>query len=106
MFGPIVVVIVSVLALWVSEAPMSLVGVSVFIAAALPTWLVLHLAQARLLFALARSRSPWMPPSVEVTQAREALDSEMRDPVYWFALLGFGAVKWALALTAGYMLAV
>ena len=47
--GPIALVIVSVLVLWVSEAPVSLIGILVFIAAALPTWLVLHLLQARLL---------------------------------------------------------
>ena len=105
MLGPIAVVIVSVLVLWVSEAPVSLIGILVFIAAALPTWLVLHLLQARLLFVLAYRRSPWMPPSFEVTQSREALDWDMRDPVYWFALLGFWAIKWALVATAGYMLA-
>ncbi len=106
MAEPIAVVIVSVLVLWVSEARVSLIGILVFIAAALPTWLVLHLLQARLLSALAYRRSPWMAPSLEVTQAREALDSDMRDPVYWFALLGLGAIKWALVVTAGYMLAV
>ena len=104
--GPIAVVIVSVLVLWVSEAPLSLIGILVFIAAALPTWLVLYLVQARLLSALARHRSPWMPPALVVTQSRAALDSDMRDPVYWFALLGLVAIKWALVVTAGYMLAV
>ena len=104
--GPIVVVIVSVLVLWISEAPVSLIGILVFIAAALPTWLVLHLLQARLLSALARHRSPWMPPSLEVTQSRAALDWDTRDPVYRFALLGLWAIKWALVVTAGYMLAV
>ena len=82
MLGPIAVVIVSVLVFWVSEAPVSLIGILVFNAAALPTWLVLHLLQARLLFVLAYRRSPWMPPSLEVTQSREALDWDMRDPVY------------------------
>ncbi len=106
MTGPIAVVIVSVLVLWVSEARVSLIGILVFIAAALPIWLFLHLLQARLLSALAYHRSPWMPPSLEVTQSREALDSDMRDPVYWFALLGFWAIKWALVVTAGYMFAV
>ncbi len=43
MLGPIAVVIVSVLVFWVSEAPVSLIGILVFNAAALPTWLVLHL---------------------------------------------------------------
>ncbi len=104
--GPIAVVIVSVLVLWVSKAPVSLIGIMVFIAAALPTLLVLHLLQARLLSALARHRSPWMPPALQVTQSRAALDADMRDPVYWFALLGLGAIKWALVVTAGYMLAV
>ena len=52
MTGPIAVVIVSVLVLWVSEARVSLIGILVFIAAALPTWLVLHWVQARLLSAL------------------------------------------------------
>ena len=106
MLGPIAVVIVSVLVFWVSEAPVSLIGILVFNAAALPTWLVLYLLQARLLFVLAYRRSPWMPPSLEVTQSREALDWDMRDPVYWFALLGFWAIKWALVVIAGYMLAV
>ena len=106
MTGPIAVVIVSVLVLWVSEAPLSLIGILVFIAAALPTWLVLHLLQARLLSALAYRRSPWMEPSLEVTQSREALDSDMRDPAYLFAILWSGAIKWALVVTAGYMLAV
>ena len=104
--GPIAIVIVSVLALWVSEAPISLIRILVFIAAALPTWLALHILQARLLSALAYRRSPWMAPSGVVTQSREALDSDTRDPVYWFALLGLGAIKWALVVTAGYMLAV
>ncbi len=106
MIGPIAVVIVGVLVLWVSEAPVSLMGILVFIAAALPTWLVLHLLQVRLLSALARRRSPWMPPSLGVTQSRAALDSDTRDPVYWFALLGLRAIKWALVVTAGYMLVV
>ncbi len=106
MLGPIAVVVVSVLVLWVSEAPVSLIGILVFIAAALPIWLFLHLLQARLLSALAYRRSPWMAPSLEVTQSREALDWDTRDPVYRFALLGLWAIKWALAVTAGYMLAV
>ena len=76
--GPIAVVIVSVLVLWVSGAPVSLITILIFIAAALPTWLVLHLLQARLLSALARHRSPWMPPSGEVTQSREGLDSDKK----------------------------
>ncbi len=104
--GPIAVVIVSVLVLWVSEAPVSLIGILVFIAAALPTWLVLHLVQARLLSALAYHRSPWMPPSLEVTQSRAALELDTRDPVYWFEVLGLWAIKWALVVTAGYVLAV
>ncbi len=106
MLGPIAVVIVSVLVFWISEAPMSLIGILAFIVAALPTWLVLHLLQARLLSALASSRSPWMPPSLEVTQSREALDWDTRDPVYRFAFFGLWASKWALVVTAGYMLAV
>ncbi len=106
MTGPIAVVIVSVLVLWVSEAPVSLIGILVFTAAALPTWLVLHLLQAWLLSALASSRSQWMPPSLEVTQSRAAMDWDARDPVYRFALFGFWAIKWALVVTAGYMLAV
>ncbi len=85
---------------------MSLIGILVFISAALPTWLVLHLLQARLLSSLARHRSSWMLPAIEVTQSRAALDSDMRDPVYWFALLGLRAIKWALVVTAGYMFAV
>ena len=104
--GPIAIVIVSVLALWVSEAPLSLIRILVFIAAALPTWLILHKLQARLLSSLAYRRSPWMAPSLEVTQSRGALDSDTRDPVYWLALLGLGTIKWALVVTAGYMLAV
>ncbi len=104
--GPIAVVIVSVLVLWVSEAPVSLIGILVFIAAALPTWLALHLVQARVLSALTLHRSPWMPPALQVTQSRAALDSDKRDPVYWLTLLGLGAIKWALAVTVGYMLAV
>ena len=104
--GPIAVVIVSVLVLWVSGAPVSLIGFLFFIAVALPTWLVLHSLQARLLSALARHRSPWAPPSLGVTQSRAALDSERRDPAYWFAVLWSGAIKWALVATAGYMLAV
>ena len=104
--GPIAVVIVSVLVLWVSEAPVSLIGILVFIAAALPTWLVLHLVQAPLLSALIRHRSPWMPPALGVTQSRAALDSDMRDPVYRFALLGLWAIKWALVVTAGFALAI
>ena len=106
MTGPVAVVIFSVLVLWVSEAPVNLIGILVFIAAALPTWLVLHLLQARLLSALARHRSPWMPPSLGVTQSRAALDSDKRDPAYRLAVLGFGAIKWALVVSAGYMLAV
>ena len=104
--GPIAVVIVSVLVLWVSGAPVSLIGLLFFIAVALPTWLVLHSLQARLLSALAYRRSPWMPPSLEVTQSREALDWDTRDPVYRFALFGLWASKWALVVTAGYMFAV
>ena len=104
--GPIAVVIVSVLVLWVSGAPVSLVGFLFFIAVALPTWLVLHSLQARLLAALARRRSPWAPPSLGLTQSRAALDSDRRDPAYWFAVLWSGAIKWALVATAGYMLAV
>ncbi len=104
--GPIVVVIVSVLVLWVSGAPVSLIGILIFIGAALPTWLVLHSLQARLLSALARRRSPWAPPSLGVTQSRAALDSDRRDPAYWFARLGLGAIKWGLVVTAGYVLAV
>jgi len=104
--GPIAVVIVSVLVLWVSEAPVSLSGFLVVIMAALPTWLALNLVQARLLSALTRHRSPWLPPSVEVTQSHAALDSEKRDPAYWFAFLGLGAIKWALVVTVGYVLAV
>ena len=85
---------------------MSLIGILAFIVAALPTWLVLHLLQARLLSALASSRSPWMPPSLEVTQSRAAMDWDARDPVYRFALFGFWAIKWALVVTAGYIFAV
>ena len=103
---PIVIVIVSVLALWVSAAPVSPIGILVFIAVALPTWLVLDLVQARLLSTFVSHRSPWLPPSLEVTQSRDALDSDRRDPGYWFALLGLGAIKWALVVTAGYLLAV
>ncbi len=103
---PIAVVIVSVFVLWVSGVPVSLIGILFFIAAALPTWLVLHALQARLLSALARRRSPWMPPSLGVTQSHAALESDMRDPAYRFAVLGLGAIKWALVVTAGYMLAV
>ena len=106
MLGPIVVVIVSVLVLWVSDATVSLIGILAFIAAALPTWLVLHLLQVRLLSALARRRSPWMPPSLGVTQSRAALDSDKRDPAYRLAVLGLGAIKWTLVVGAGYMLAV
>ena len=106
MTGPVAVVIFSVLVLWVSEAPVNLFGILLFIAAALPTWLVLHLLQARLLSALVRHRSPWMPQALGVTQSRAALDSEMRDPAYWFARLGSGAIKWALVVTVGYVLVV
>jgi len=60
MTGPIAVVIVSLLVLWVSAAPVSLIGILIFIAAALPPWLVLHLVQARLPSALPRHRSPWI----------------------------------------------
>ena len=104
--GPIAVVIVSVLVPWVSGAPVSLMGMLPFIAAALPTWLVLHLLQARLLSALVRHRSPWMPPSLGVTQSRAALDSDMRDPAYWSARIGLEVIKWGLVVTAGYVLAV
>jgi hypothetical protein len=104
--GPIAVVIVSVPVLWVSGAPVSVIGILFFIAAALPTWLVLHSLQARLLSALVRRRSPWAAPSIGVTQSRAALDSDRRDPSYWFAVLWSGAIKWALVVTAGYMLAV
>jgi hypothetical protein len=104
--GPIAVVIVSVLVLWVSGAPVSLIGILFFIGAALPTWLILHALQARVLSALARRRSPWMPPAFGVTQSRAALDSDTRDPAYWFAVLWLGAIKWALVVTAGYVLAV
>ena len=106
MTEPIAVVIVGLLVLWASGASVSLMGILIFIAAALPTWLVLHLVQARLLSALARHRSPWMPPALVVTQSRAALDSDMRDPVYWLSLLGLGVIKWALVVTAGYMFAV
>ena len=103
--GPIAVVIVSVIVLWVSEAPVSLNGILVVIIAALPTWLALHWVQTRLLSAFTRHRSPWMPPALLVTQSRAALDSDKRDPAYWFANLGLGVIKWALVVTVGYMLA-
>ena len=104
--GPIAIVIVSVLVLWVAEAPVSLIGILVFIAAALPTWLVLHLLLARLLSALAHHRSPMDATFLEVTQSRESRDRLMQDPVYRFAFFGLWAIKWALVVTAGYMLAV
>ncbi len=102
----IAIVIVSVFVPWVAGAPVSLIGILSFFAAALPTWLILHLLQVRLLSAFVRRRSPWAPPSFGVTQSRAALDSDKRDPAYWFARFGLGAIKWALVVTTGYVLVV